>query len=66
MVTYFNRKDLVSFGSYLMSEKRKSRLRKSYNEAIIKGLDNPLPIEDAQKLITHSDIEYWLEDNRFK
>ena len=59
MVTYFNRKDLVSFGSYLLSEKRKSRFAESYKEAKRSGMKNPLPPEEALTEVYHSDIENW-------
>jgi len=45
MVTYFNRKDLVKFGNYLLSDERKENLRNKVNE----------------KNVTHADIENFLE-----
>lgn len=66
MVTYFNRKDLVSFGSYLMSEKRKARFDEAYKEAIRKGMDNPLPTEERLKQVHHADIENWIAEQRSK
>lgn len=64
MVTYFNRKDLVSFGSYLMSEKRKSRFDEAYKEAIQNGMDRPLPTEERLKYVYHADIENWIFDQQ--
>ncbi len=64
MVTYFNRKDLVSFGSYLLSEKRKSRFQESFNNALKDGFKNPLPVEEVLKLVQHADIENWMNDNK--
>ena len=64
MVTYFNRKDLVSFGSYLMSEKRKARFDESYKEKIRNGMDNPLPMEERLKQVHHADIENWIAEQR--
>lgn len=61
MVTYFNRKDLVSFGSYLLSEKRKARFQASYDESIAKG-GNPVPVKDKMSFVHHPDIENWLEE----
>lgn len=62
MVTYFNRKDLVSFGSYLLSEKRKARFEESYKQAIRDGMDNPVPVEDKLKKVFHADVENWLHE----
>ena len=64
MVTYFNRKDLVSFGSYLMSEKRKARFDEVYKEKIRNGMDNPLPKEERLKQVHHADIENWIAEQR--
>ena len=66
MVTYFNRKDLVSFGSYLLSEKRKSRFVESYKEKIRSGIDNPLSVEESLSNVHHADVENWLEEQEGK
>lgn len=59
MVTYFNRKDLVSFGSYLLSEKRKASFQATFDEATKLG-QNPVPVDDKINLVHHADIENWL------
>lgn len=61
MVTYFNRKDLVSFGTYLMSEKRKSAHEAAFKEAKENGL-NPLPVSESLKIIKHADYENWVAE----
>jgi hypothetical protein len=66
MVTYFNRKDLVSFGSYLLSENRKSRFVESYKEKIRQGSDNPLSVEESLSMVHHADVENWIEETKGK
>ncbi|MCT4580839.1 MAG: hypothetical protein N4A35_05420 [Flavobacteriales bacterium] len=58
MVTYFNRKDLVSFGNYLLSEERRIRKIKHRDELIKQGANPPL-IEDTINEVSHADIENW-------
>lgn len=59
MKVYFEEKDLVSFGEYLLSEKRKQRFQLSYDESIRCGINNPISVEESLKLIHHADIENW-------
>jgi len=60
MVTYFNKKDLVSFGSYLLSEKRKAIYELATKEFLDNGFDIA-PTEDRLKEVGHSDIENWID-----
>ncbi len=65
MVTYFNRKDLVSFGSYLLSEKRKARFESSYNKPDENGnvrIGGSLSLEERLKDVHHADVENWIDD----
>ena len=53
MVTYFNKKDLVDFGNYLLSKERKELFKL-----------HPKPIgslEERLSKVHHSDIENFLE-----
>ena len=65
MVTYYNRKDLVSFGSYLMSEKRKARYESATKDASKGGFDIA-PTEDRLKKVSHADIENWIYEQTSK
>lgn len=56
MVTYYNKKDLIKFGEYLLSEKRTNRIKDNYQE----GFDN-IPIEDRLKEVYHADVENFLQ-----
>lgn len=64
MVTYFNKKDLVSFGNYLMSERRRDRFEATTQSAIQVGGQNIVPTDERLKKIYHADIENWLEEQR--
>ncbi len=63
MVTYFNKKDMVSFGCYLLSEKRRVKFVESYEEDLKIGLKNPLSVEERIKEVHHADIENWISEN---
>jgi hypothetical protein len=55
MVTYFNRKDLVSFGNYLLSEERKTRYSL---------IDSEIQVDERLKHVSHADIENWIETEK--
>lgn len=63
MVTYFNRKDLVSFGNYLLSENRKTRKERSRDQQI-RDMGSAPPIEDFLNEVSHADVENWLHDQK--
>lgn len=56
MVTYFNKKDLVKFGKYLLSEKRTKRISDSHK----KNKDN-IPLKERLQEVYHADVENFLE-----
>jgi len=55
MVTYFNKKDLVLFGRYLLSEERTNRIKESYNQ------DDNISLEERLQEVYHADVENFLE-----
>jgi len=61
MVTYFNKKDLVNFGKYLLSDERTNRIKDNYQE----GFDN-VPYDERIKEVYHADVENFLESIRKK
>lgn len=62
MVTYYNRKDMMSFGSYITSEKRKASHVETFLVAKENGL-NPLPVEETLAIVSRADIENWKEQS---
>ena len=60
MVTYFNRKDLVNFGKFLLSEKRTKSITDGYEE------NDNWSLEERLREVYHSDVENFLESIRMK
>ena len=60
MVTYFNRKDLVQFGEYLLSEERTSLISESYNS------NDNVSLEERLKSVYHADVENFLNSKKEK
>lgn len=58
MVTYFNRKDLVRFGEYLLSKERRELYKQNPN------FPNELLLEERLSEVSHSDIENFIENQR--
>jgi hypothetical protein len=59
MVTYFNKKDMISFGEYLLSEERREDFENLARERSIHGMDNPLPVDESLAIVHHADFENW-------
>jgi len=57
MVTTFNKKDLISFGKYLLSEGREKSLKQT-------GIEQPdaLPYEERKRDVYDADLANWLRD----
>lgn len=59
MVTYFNKKDLVKFGKYLLSDGRIARIKRTHKadnkEENLKGLT----LKEKLREVYDSDIENW-------
>lgn len=63
MVTYYNEKDVVSFGKFMLSKEREQNKINARDEMIRQGL-NPPPIGEFISDVTHADVENWkFEEN---
>lgn len=58
MVTYFNKKDLIRFGEFLLSEQRNNRIKDSYQEG------DEISLKKRLQEVYQLDIDIFLELNR--
>ena len=59
-LTNFSKKDMVSFGNYLLSDER----REAYEAATQEAKENKISIlstEERLKNVSHADFENWME-----
>jgi hypothetical protein len=63
MVTYFNKKDLISFGNYLLSDEREISFDIHHSELKAQGI-NTISAEQSLSFVHHSDVENWVESQK--
>ena len=57
MKIYFEEKDMVSFGEYLLSKERNDRIADNWSE------DDNIPLAERQSQIYHADLENWRNEH---
>jgi len=57
MVTYFNKKDLIAFGNFLVSKDRKDRQVK---------ITHPMDLPDRLAQVSDADVANWLDKQKTK
>ena len=55
----FSKKQLIEFGNYLLSTKRRELVQESYQQNMRDGIANPFPIEERLKQVYDSDLNNW-------
>lgn len=55
MVIYFDKKDLVDFGKYLLSEERTKRFTENWNP------EDNVPLEERLREVYHADLENFIQ-----
>ena len=60
MITFFEEKDLVSFGEYLLSHKRTQLILNNEDVGSFEGLQERLGV------VYHADLENWKESQKSK
>ena len=61
MIIVFTQKDLISFGQYLMSERRRKSFTRTSIDADMDGKELP-PTNERLKNVYHADIENWMAE----
>lgn len=61
MIIAFTQKDLISFGQYLMSERRRKSFTRTSIDADMDGRELP-PTNERLKNVYHADIENWIAE----
>lgn len=61
MIIAFTQKDLISFGQYLMSERRRKSFTRTSIDADMDGRELP-PTNKRLKNVYHADVENWMAE----
>lgn len=61
MIIAFTQKDLISFGQYLMSERRRKSFTRTSIDAEMDGRELP-PTNERLKNVYHADVENWMAE----
>ena len=61
----YTKKDLISFGNYLLSDKRKELFQQRYKEEVAEG-GHPVDWDISMKSVWDSDITNWEEEEYLK
>ena len=61
MIIAFTQEDLISFGQYLMSERRRKSFTRTSIDADMDGRELP-PTNERLKNVYHADVENWMAE----
>jgi hypothetical protein len=58
-----NTKNLISFGTYLLSENRTVKIKNSYNQDLLEN-ENAYPLNERLKVVHDADVQNWIDSKK--